>query len=90
MLRNVLFAAAMTGLFSAAAFAQSNSPQTVIVQPTPSWQSIVGGANAVVTGSPHEQEYHTRQVFRTQTPPDAEAYPYGVDQNWQIPVKSHS
>lgn len=90
MLRNALFAAAVTGLFSATAFAQSQPPQAPAGQSTPSWQSIVGGANAVVTGSPHEQEYRTRRVFRTQTAPDPDAYPYGVDQDWQIPVTSHS
>jgi hypothetical protein len=90
MFRNVFFAAAMAGLFSAPAFAQSNSPQAPVTQSTPSWQSIVGGADATVTGTPHDQEYQTRRVFHAQDPVTPDAYPYGVDQNWQLRVKSHS
>jgi len=89
MFRNILFAAAATGLLSATAFAQT-APQATAAPSASSWPSIVGGASASVTGSPHDEKYHTQHVFRTQNAPDPEAYPYGVDEDWQIPVKSHS
>lgn len=72
MIRNLLLAAAFSGL-STMAFAQSNphfvgegnNPHVAYDAPTP---NIVGSADAFVTGGPDSTSYQTRQVFRTQAP----------------------
>jgi len=72
MIRNLLLAAAFTGL-STMAFAQSNphfvdegsNPHVAYDAPSP---NVVGSADAFVTGTPGTTRYETRQVFRTQAP----------------------
>jgi hypothetical protein len=72
MIRNLLIAAAFSGL-STVAFAQSNphfvgegsNPHVAYDAPS---ANVVGSADAFVTGGPDSTHYETRQVFRTQSP----------------------
>jgi len=91
MIRTALLAAATVGLFSVNAFAQSgprfvgegNNPHVEYDVPS---ANIVGSANATVSGAPGQARYETQRVFRTQAP--AADYGFGVDQPWQIEVRS--
>ncbi|WP_421992745.1 hypothetical protein [Roseococcus sp.] len=78
MFRTTLLAAAVAGLFSVSAFAQSgfspsgprlvgegNNPHVVYDAPS---ANVVGSAQATVTGGPDESQYETQRVFRTQAP----------------------
>jgi hypothetical protein len=78
MIRTTFLAAAVVGLFSATAFAQSgftpsgprlvgegNNPHVEYDAPS---ANIVGSANATVTGAPGQTQYDTQRVFRTQSP----------------------
>ena len=72
MIRNLLIAAAFSGL-STVAFAQSNphfvsegnNPHVAYDAPS---ANVVGSADAFVTGGPDSTHYETRQVFRNQAP----------------------
>jgi hypothetical protein len=72
MIRNLLIAAAFSGL-STVAFAQSNphfvgegnNPHVAYDAPT---ANIVGSANATVSGTPSTTHYETQRVYRTQAP----------------------
>lgn len=72
MIRNLLLAAAFTGL-STVAFAQSNphfigegnNPHVAYDAPS---ANIVGSADATVTGAPGQAQYETQRVYRTQAP----------------------
>ncbi len=92
MIRNLLLAAAFTGLTAASAFAagprlvgEGDAPHVVYDAPS---ANIVGGANATVTGTPDTAHYETRRVFHTQAPSDD--YSYGTNQPWQIQVDSNN
>ena len=72
MIRNLLLAAAFTGLTAAGALAagpqlvdEGSSPTIVYDAPS---ANIVGSANATVTGAPGQVQYETQRVFRTQAP----------------------
>jgi hypothetical protein len=72
MIRNLLLAAAFTGL-STMAFAQSNphfvgegnNPHVAYDAPS---ANIVGAADATVSGAPGQVHYETQRVYRTQAP----------------------
>ena len=90
MIRNLLLAAAFTGLTAATAFAsgpvlldEANSPTVVYDAPS---RNIVGSANSTVSGSPGQTQYETQRVLRTQAP--SSHYDFGVNQPWQIEVNS--
>jgi hypothetical protein len=72
MIRNILLAAAFTGLTAVSALAsgprvidEAGSPTIVYDEPS---ANVVGSADAFVTGGPHATNYETRRVFRTQAP----------------------
>ena len=77
MIRTTLLAAAVAGLFSVNAFAQTgprlvgegNNPHVEYDAPSP---NVVGSANATVTGAPGQVHYETLRVFRTQAPTPAQ------------------
>ncbi len=92
MIRNLLLAAAFTGLTAASAFAagpslvgEGDAPHVVYDAPS---ANIVGSANASVTGAPDQVHYEAQRVFRTQAPSDD--YGFGVNQPWQIQVDSNN